>query len=86
MSIRRIFSILTPRSIFPLLSYIESAKNPADPISRGLSYGFRKPSSQPSSNAEQVERIHPPAPRRSFSSIPVSTAVSVFTYEYIDLI
>lgn len=35
MSIRRAFAVLTPRCIFPSLSYVESAKNPADPISRG---------------------------------------------------
>jgi hypothetical protein len=36
MSIRRTFDILMPCLILPSLIYIESAKNPADPISRGL--------------------------------------------------
>lgn len=36
LSIRRTFSALLPRNIFPTLKYVESAKNPADPISRGL--------------------------------------------------
>jgi hypothetical protein len=36
MSIRRSFSILTPRFILPSLIYVESANNPADPISRGI--------------------------------------------------
>jgi hypothetical protein len=36
MSIRRTFSILMPRYILPSFVYIESAVNPADPISRGI--------------------------------------------------
>lgn len=36
MSIRRSYSILMPRFILPSLIYIESAKNPANSISRGI--------------------------------------------------
>jgi hypothetical protein len=36
MSVRRIFSILTPLLIVPSFIYIESRKNPADSISRGI--------------------------------------------------
>lgn len=36
MSIRRICTVIGPLFIQPELEYIESAKNPADPISRGI--------------------------------------------------
>lgn len=36
LSIRRSYSIFTPRSIIPSFTYIASKDNPADPLSRGL--------------------------------------------------
>lgn len=36
LSVRRTFATLTSLSIEPKIIYIESAKNPADPISRGI--------------------------------------------------
>ena len=36
LSVRRTFAVLTSLSIEPCLIYIESKKNPADPISRGI--------------------------------------------------
>ena len=47
--LRRSFPVMSRLSIFPSLRYIESAKNPADPISRGL---LRSPTSKISTSLD----------------------------------
>ncbi|KAF5358597.1 hypothetical protein D9758_007735 [Tetrapyrgos nigripes] len=80
MSIRRTFDVLNPLFLFPTLVYVESAKNPADELSRGR-LGVRRWNSDvvpcPSSPPAPLEVvINQPSPPRSLLLTHRSTSSS----------